>query len=102
MFNIREQPDFERIKDQKSLEIEIRRRIIDKTAEKKRHLRQVHIKRKEALEEEQLQRAKAAADLKVRQHDRTHRLAEELARRKRKNTIVFINSLSEVNRMNLI
>ncbi|XP_006563783.2 meiosis-specific nuclear structural protein 1 [Apis mellifera] len=82
MFNIREQPDFERIKDQKSLEIEIRRRIIDKTAEKKRHLRQVHIKRKEALEEEQLQRAKAAADLKVRQHDRTHRLAEELARRK--------------------
>ncbi|XP_043788673.1 meiosis-specific nuclear structural protein 1-like [Apis laboriosa] len=82
MFNIREQPDFESIKDQKSLEIEIRRRIIDKTAEKKRHLRQKHIERKEALEAEQLQHAKAAADLKVRQLDRTHRLAEELARRK--------------------
>lgn len=89
MFNIREQPDFESIKDQKSLEIEIRRRIIDKTAEKKRHLRQVHIERKQALEAEQLQHAKAAADLKVRQLARTHRLAEELARRKRKNNNCF-------------
>ncbi|XP_076302848.1 uncharacterized protein LOC143221252 [Lasioglossum baleicum] len=74
--------DYERIKGQKTAELEERRRIIEKISEKKRHLRQLHIERKEELEAEKFQRAKKAAALKIRQLDRTQRLAEELARRK--------------------
>ncbi|OAD56553.1 hypothetical protein WN48_03240 [Eufriesea mexicana] len=74
--------DYERIKDQKAAELEERRRIIEKISEKKRHLRQLHIERKEELEAEKLQRAKKVAALKIRQLDRTQRLAEELSRRK--------------------
>lgn len=78
--------DFARIKNKKAEEMEEQRRSMEKSAEKKRQLRQQHIKRKETLEAEKLQRAETATDLKIRQLKRRQRLAEELARRKRKGT----------------
>ncbi|KAK1125081.1 hypothetical protein K0M31_006419 [Melipona bicolor] len=83
--------DFARIKDKKAEEMEERRRLMEKSAEKKRQLRQQHIERKETLEAEKLQRAETATDLKIRQLKRRERLAEELARRKRKGTISLKN-----------
>ena len=77
--------DFARIKDKKAEKMEERRRLMDESAEKKRQLRQQHIERKETLKAEKLQRAET--DLKIRQLKRRQRLAEELARRKRKGTI---------------
>lgn len=91
--------DYERIKGQKTAELEERRRIIEKISEKKRHLRQLHIERKEELEAEKFQRAKKAAALKIRQLDRTQRLAEELARRKRKRFLpLLLNSSMRIYR----
>ncbi|XP_076759085.1 uncharacterized protein LOC143428246 [Xylocopa sonorina] len=77
-----EDKEYERVKDEKAAELEERRRAMEKRCEKKRELRKFHVERMEATKAERLQRSKEAADLKLRQLERTERLAEELARRK--------------------
>ncbi|KOC63643.1 hypothetical protein WH47_00711 [Habropoda laboriosa] len=56
------QENYEKLQEQKAIEIEDRRRAMESRSAKKRHLRELQIERKQA--------------------ERTHRLAKELARRK--------------------
>ncbi|CAK9794892.1 hypothetical protein ANTPLA_LOCUS155 [Anthophora plagiata] len=73
---------YEKLREEKAIELEDRRRAMESKSATKRHLRELHIERKEALEREEIQRAQKVAELKIRDLERTHKLAKELARRK--------------------
>ncbi|CAK9824708.1 hypothetical protein ANTRET_LOCUS2833 [Anthophora retusa] len=74
--------EYEKLQEEKAIELEDRRRAMESKSATKRHLRELHIERKEALEQEEIQRAQKVAELKIRDLERTHKLAKELARRK--------------------
>ncbi|CAK9794888.1 hypothetical protein ANTPLA_LOCUS155 [Anthophora plagiata] len=91
---------YEKLREEKAIELEDRRRAMESKSATKRHLRELHIERKEALEREEIQRAQKVAELKIRDLERTHKLAKELARRKRKgNKIIFAAKLSNLRNL---
>ncbi|XP_076677321.1 uncharacterized protein LOC143373716 isoform X2 [Andrena cerasifolii] len=69
-------------RERKDIEMEYRRLSMIKRCKNSRHIRQMHIERREALEVENLRRAKEASEGRVRQIERTQRLAAELSHRK--------------------